>query len=404
MPERSKHPALRYADRDMLMSVARRLGLLAESDETTRDMDRNAVKKAVLREYKKMKPAKFRRKLGLALVTCLQGMVRNGMETGDGILLSKSETAEEIQVMDELERMGLAVKTESGEWLTDRLILPLLEGISEREADFLAQSDILFRRMHAYLRFWGAVEVDVLADHMVAGADFPSNVPLDTILIDLATQRLGMEALYRTPGGKLFLLYRDTYSRDDLVEAVGSYLWNALPYAQPEEKELEMAMNGELVEFGSSEYTYIAFLAGDENLPGADELDEEETKALSLRLIQTAPQGESFFVRLAQARRMVMEGRKFDALEFLMYNIDIVNAEAETAFRTLCEHMAASYGQWRFKGWCELDIRACPFLSDYRRADVISAEPGQPVPQPGFYELCPCGSGRLYGHCHGRAN
>lgn len=390
------------SNREKVLSVCRRLFIYQEEMEDQSAFPREKLISMIEDAYKNLAEETFHKMLGCRMIRMIRQTEKSAVPLHDDCLKVVCKSPELIYPYEELECMGLArkCKNEPGSFHVEKYVFDHLRSISEEEMNQLEWDDEMCMLIDTYLLIWGAVEYEVLVDAVFSKVPIGARDLLGTILRELIGFRKGQDCVYENEKGDLFILSRHALDNEKLQEAVSTHLWEKLPYWQPDDETFEKSAQMFFVDKDDALiYRYVAGLTGKLTIPE----NESDFRYDLLHAFLETEQGAEIMARLGRARWMTLQGEMFDALHILMYNEDIQAPSRKAQVRQYAYGLIASFPQWAYKGWSFMDVFGDNALTDKRRTEVLEACTMGDRQEPSFHDLCPCGSGKLYGHCHGRA-
>ena len=420
----SRRKFLHEMDREEVFNVGKRLMLFLTEEDDEATLPTEQMIERIESFYDEVPPEEFRRLLGHRNIQTLQKM--QGRLKKHGYVLQLAGLGEDmVTLFTDLWAMGLA-RGKTPELANDRFsyVFPLngedrdftvcfdpypfsrIKGISEDEMRHLESEESFFSLIHGYLLVWGIAPLDVLLESISSRYVQLDEVTGRRIVMDIIGTRLGMNSILEDEDGQVLLRAREAYGCESVANALHTHLWDALPYYEPDTDELNCALNYYSADLDRGEYYYINYVDTSKKAPPFVKPEEEggaDWETLCRRHLMASENGPDMYARLTLAQSMTLEGRTIDAMALLMYNLQRYEEKDQKLFERLCRELVDNWPQWRYKGWTYAEVFDTTELTDRARTSILDACTASETREPSFRDMCPCGSGKLYGHCHARA-
>ena len=386
-------------------SVSRRLSRNVSG--SVQDVPAEENVQDILQYYASIDPGSFCNLIGYKAVRALRKLSGKGKRLPGGLFLEFSQTVYQHDVILDLISLGVAERMEEDGkpgYFVDDLVFRMVRFIPKDELDIMEEVEQIYELAHRHLLFWGIVREEVLIS--ILRSYLPNNTydMVQQMTYQVLLYRCGTDVMVRDEEQGPFLIPREAIGNPEVTALLRSCLWSALDYRVPSQDELN-AMYLFPNHLSEDEFRYLAWACPEAGLPGSMEACKKDPGKMMQEALENSEHMRSCFYTLDRARRMVQQGHFREAvLELLMFFPENDRKPFGAKRIRLCQRVADSVGSWALKGWSWKELKEEPFLASgpYRQMELSELFSGLEIPN--FYDMCPCGSGKLYGFCHGRGN
>ncbi|MBQ9325573.1 MAG: SEC-C domain-containing protein [Clostridia bacterium] len=312
------------------------------------------------------------------------------------------------QAMYELADIGLAKKQARGPldtaFVCYREAVCLAVDIDDREKDALEFADHLFGLVHGYLMIHGPTQADVMVQIVEnlmheMGMEQELADGAEMSVISALIWRRGMRAVIPSLNGSRWLRPVPLQTEATDCSFARSASWRRiLPVNMP----LELATTRELLGISMNQVLYGAIL---EILhpgiaPWKTFFEEADGSSYLTAISCQLPLfGTHRFLHLLED--MVAAGLDTSSLRCAFEDTPVMKCLEDTQkkqVRDILDRLEDVLPRWIYAGWSRQDMRLGRMLVE--KTDRERERAQMPV-QLRYRRLCPCGSGRIYGKCHG---
>ena len=356
----------------------------------------------ILTCYQSMDAGTFCNMIGFSSVRHLRRLQDKGKRMQDVIFLPLSTVFFLTDMVNDLLSLGVAEHVGEGESegiLVDDFVFRMARIIPKQEMEILEEVEQVYELIHQYLFYWGIAEESVLIKAM--GPHFPENSRdmIANMTFQLVLFRCGWNAIMRTESNGTLYLAREAMGREDVMSFPGSALWIKLPYQDPTQAELN-GMGSSSFDLNEDEYRYLMEANPQLSLPPFEEICEGQNSTLE-DLLQHSEELRRSCLNLDNGKWLARTGHFTDAMQAFMDSF-AGDGERNMSHIRLCGDLLTTYPSWSLKGRTWQQLWKKPYLTSSSYRYIFRTHHGKNM--PAFRDLCPCGSGKLFGYCHGRGN
>ena len=368
--------------------------------EDGKECTREDYIREILAFHKSLSPGFFCSMIGYDTIRLMRKVWKKG-ERRDGQVFYPGRYIyrEDTPGLWDLTSLALADISDEGVSI-DETVFRLIQGIPREDLELLKSIEQVYDIAHRYLLFWGIVDEDTLVTAMLRRLGTNSS-DLRPMLQEVILARCGSRSVLRDDDRGVFYLAREAQDDDELLSVVDSFLWNKLMYAVPSDEDLLNTIRLDPESLSDDAYTYLRAACPRKEIP--KKLMEKPAKDVVLSLLDSSGSIQIGLDRLERAVRLLRQNIRDEAWAILVGGIGKNACDTGKAHYAIMK-LVLTTPMWIYKGKTLEDLSTRPYSSSrpYSIMAVDAAMSGKHT--PGFYDLCPCGSCRLFGLCHGRGN
>ena len=385
-----------------LIRIACRLSILTEEMET---MTRQEIAKELDRYLQTESADVLERMLGYHHLKALRKLAPDLEKGKKRFILSDSKQNTNLRpALEELARMGLALRTGKETFHVDPMVLSLLGNVTEKLKAELRAGDKLIDRIGRGMRYWGAIPLGILTDIMQRHMkpDFTLEIMRERVF-DIVQYRWGMEAFEIMDGDVMVFGPEELTNHDAVKSRMKKELYRKLPYCESRFILYEGGPDVLPPAWTSPEGIRILEFVEPSKIPLPDpgSLSDEERKELGYLKIENSTLSLQCVAAMRDAAECMRQGARNKAIaKFEAPMVLPADREERRQLRALLEDYLELCPQIPLRGWSAAEVRNFSWETDEgvmnirKRTGTI----------PRFHDLCPCGSGKEFGVCHGRGN